>query len=249
MSEVWIYSLLSVFFVSLISLIGILTLSIKVNLLKKVLIYLVSFAAGTLLGDAFLHLLPEVVEKNGLTLEISLTLLGGIILFFSLEKLVYWHHYHMPFGGSHVHPFAIMNLVGDGFHNFLDGLIIGASYLISIPVGIATTSAVAFHEIPQEIGEFGVLINGGFSKTRALVMNFLSALMAVIGAIVSLTLNSYTENLEFFIIPLAIGGFVYIAGSDLIPELHKHPKIKESLLQLAIIIAGILVMAVLLLLE
>ena len=249
LNEVWIYSLVSVFIVSLISLVGILTISIKPEKLHKFLIYLVSFSAGSLFGGAFLHLLPEIIEKYGFTLQISGLLLFGVVLFFTLEKVVHWQHCHIPHSENHVHSFAIMNLIGDGLHNFLDGLIIGASYLINIPAGIAATIAVGFHEIPQEIGDFGILVHGGFSKTKALLLNFLSALIAVIGVVISLTLGNYIGNIEFFIIPVAIGGFIYIAGSDLIPELHKEFTVKSSLWQLVTLIAGILVMASLLLLK
>ena len=246
MNEVWFYSIVSVLAVSLISFVGLLTLSIKAQKLKTILIYLVAFSAGALFGDAFIHLLPELVEENGFNLIISFFILGGIALFFTLEKIIRWQHCHVPIDKDHVHPFAVMNLVGDGFHNFIDGLIIGASYMINIPVGIATTIAVALHEIPQEIGDFGVLLHGGFSKARALFLNFLSAITAVIGAIVALLLNSHIENFETILISIAVGGFIYIAGSDLIPELHKEFTIKKSILQLLAFIAGILVMTVLL---
>ncbi|MFH1325365.1 MAG: ZIP family metal transporter [archaeon] len=248
MHQIWLYSLASVFIVSLISLIGILTVSINQKKLKNYLIYLVAFSAGALFGGAFLHLLPEIIEEQGFSFMISSLLLGGVVLFFSLEKFVHWHHYHMP-EKPRVHSFAIMNLIGDGFHNFLDGLIIGASYLISIPLGVATTVAVSLHEIPQEIGDFGVLLHGGFSKTKALIFNFASALLAVVGVVISLILGSYAENIQFIIIPIAIGGFIYVAGSDLIPELHKHSRAKESLLQLIAFVAGILIMVGLMFLE
>ncbi|MDP3986595.1 MAG: ZIP family metal transporter [Nanoarchaeota archaeon] len=247
--SIWIYSLTSIIVVSLISLVGVFTLSLKYDKLKKVLIYLVSFAAGALLAGAFLHLLPELIEEHGFSLKISSLILGGIILFFILEKIISWHHYHMPMGEEHSHPVSSMILIGDGLHNFLDGLIIGASYLISIPAGIATTFAVALHEIPQEIGDFGVLLHGGFSKIKALLFNFLSALTAFLGLITALVLTDYIENIELFVVPLAIGGFIYIAGSDLIPELNKHPKLKSSILQLLTFLAGILIMAGLLFLE
>lgn len=248
---IWAYTLLSVLFVSLISFIGIFTISIKLEKLNKVLIYLVSFSAGALLGGAFLHLLPELIESGNFNLTSSYILLGGILLFFVLEKFVCWHHCHIPVTKEHhhIHPLAIMNLVGDGFHNFLDGLVIGASYLLSVPAGIATTLAVVVHEIPQEIGDFGVLIYGGFSRGKALFFNFASALVAFIGAIFALTISKSVENISFFIVPVAIGGFIYIAGSDLIPELHKNFTIKKSILQLIALIVGILVMAALLLLE
>lgn len=249
MLEVWIYTIASVFVVSLISLVGVIALSLKTKILKKVLLYLVSFSAGTLFGGAFLHLFPEVIEERGFEISVSLLTLGGIVLFFSLEKFIHWHHYHEPLTKGHVHSFAIMNLVGDGFHNFLDGLIIGTGYILSIPTGIAITIAVAFHEIPQEIGDFGVLVRGGFSKGKALLLNFASALLAVVGAVFSLTLDNYIENIESIIIPLAIGGFIYIAGSDLIPELHKENQIGKSILQLISFILGIAVMFGLMFLE
>lgn len=155
----------------------------------------------------------------------------------------------MPITKTHVHDFAIMNLVGDGFHNFLDGLIIGASYLVSIPAGIATTLAVLIHEIPQEIGDFGVLLHGGYSKKKALIMNFISALVAIIGTISALLLGKYLSGIETIITAIAIGGFIYIAGSDLIPELHKDFSAKKSIIQLICFILGIILIGALLFLE
>ncbi|PIO08675.1 ZIP family metal transporter [Candidatus Pacearchaeota archaeon CG10_big_fil_rev_8_21_14_0_10_34_12] len=247
--ETWIYALASVFVVSLISIIGIVILAIKPKKLNKFLIYLVSLSAGALFGGAFLHLLPELIEEVGFNLNIGFSILGGVVLFFILEKIVHWHHCHQPLQGKHIHSFAIMNLVGDGVHNFLDGLIIGASYLVNIPLGIATTFAVVLHEIPQEIGDFGVLLHGGFTVFKALMWNLVSALTAIIGAIVALSLSVYIENIHLFLVPIAIGGFIYIAGSDLIPELHKKFTIKSSILQLVFFVLGILVMAGLLFLE
>ena len=242
MNQIWLYSLISVFVVSLISLIGVLTLSINVKKLRKFLIYMVSFSAGALLGDAFIHLLPEAVEQFGFGLNTSFYVLAGILVFFVSEKIVKWRHCHMHYHDDHVHSFAVMNLIGDGFHNFIDGLIIAASYLVSIPVGIASTLAVAFHEIPQEIGDFGVLLHGGYSKKKALFFNFLTALTAVLGAITALLIGNYFENITLFLIPFAAGGFVYIAGADLIPELHREVKVRKSFLQLLSILLGIFVM-------
>src|SRR3989344_8080294 len=158
MQSVWLYTLSSVLIVSVISLVGVFTLAINQKRLNKILLYLVSFSAGALLGDVFIHLIPQLIEENNFTLKTSFFALGGIVIFFTIEKIVHWQHCHMPQTKDHTHPFAIVNLVGDGVHNFLDGLIIGASYIVSLPVGIATTVAVIFHEIPQEIGDFGVLL-------------------------------------------------------------------------------------------
>ena len=249
MLEVWTYSLLSVTFVSLISLIGIFTLSIKVEVLKRVLIYMVSFATGALFGGAFLHLLPEAVGVGGFGLEISLYVLAGILSSFIIEKFIHWRHCHHPTTDDHPHPFAIMNLVGDGIHNFIDGIIIGASYLVDIHVGIATTIAVVLHEVPQEIGDFGILLHGGFTKTKALMLNFATALTAVVGVVVALLLSSYVEDVTAFLIPFAAGNFIYIAGSDLIPELQKQTCFGKSFLQLLALVFGILVMVGLTFLE
>ena len=249
MDNIWLYSLASVFIVSVISLVGIITLSINVEKLRKLLIYLVSFAAGALLGDAFIHLLPEAAEE-GFGVPVSLYVLFGIGISFLIEKVVHWHHFHYPLDKGHIHPFAIMNLVGDLVHNFIDGLIIAASYLVSIPVGIATTIAVILHEIPQEISDFGVLLLGGFTKARALFYNFLTALTAVLGAVVVLIIGSSVENITTFLVPFTAGSFIYIAGSDLIPELHKGEfDWKSSLMQFAAIVLGVLVMYALLFLE
>jgi len=249
MIQIWLYSLASVFIVSMISLVGVLTLSIKTDKLKNILIYMISFSAGALLGGAFLHLLPEIVEEAGFGIEISLFVLCGIAVSFVVEKVIHWRHCHLPITKEHVHPFSIMNLFGDAVHNFIDGMIIAGSYLVSISVGIATTTAVIFHEIPQEIADFGVLLHGGFTKKKALFANFLVALTAVLGAVVALLLSSVVEHLTLFLVPFAAGGFIYIASSDLIPELHKECAPSKSLLQLLIFILGILVMMSMLLLE
>ena len=255
MQSVILYSIASVLVVSLISLIGVIGLAIKAEKSKSILIYIISFAAGALLGDAFIHLLPEVAKK-GLSLSASSYILFGIVIFFFLEKVIHWHHYHMPISKDvkeknhpHAHPFVYTVLFGDALHNFIDGLIIAASYIVSIPVGIATTIAVILHEIPQEIGDFGVLLYGGFSRGKALLVNFLTALTAILGTVVALVLNDKIGGIQFILIPIAIGGFIYVAGSDLIPELHKESGLGKSIIQIIAFIAGIAVMALLLLLE
>lgn len=250
---VWLYTIISVLVVSIASFAGVLTLAIREQRLKKMLLYLVSLSAGALFGDAFIHLLPEAVESFGFNVKVSLLVLSGIGVFFVLEKILHWHHHYHKHKHEHkgkkFHAFAIMNLFGDFVHNFIDGIIIGASYLASIPLGIATTMAVVLHEIPQEIGDFGVLLHGGFSKYEALVFNFLTALAAFLGALLALMLGSLLENINMFLLPFAAGGFIYIAGSDLIPELHKEVKVSRSVLQLLSFILGIGLMLLLLLFE
>jgi len=245
---VWIYTIASVGIVSLISLIGIFTFSIKKDNLNKILVLLVSLSAGTLMGDAFLHLIPEAYAGEGTEL-VSILILAGILLFFILEKVISWRHCHTLDCQDHPHAFSYMILIGDCVHNFIDGLIIGASYLASIPLGVATTLAVVFHEIPQEIGDFGSLIYGGFSKSKALMYNFIFALSAVLGAILVLALGFNSESLVNVLVPFAAGGFIYIAGSDLIPELHKHRQTKTIILQVITFIMGIILMFGLLFLE
>lgn len=248
MIEIWLYSLVSVFLVSLVSLIGLFTLSIKRENLNKILLYFVSFSVGGLIGDAFIHLLPESVELNS-SVYLSFYILLGLIISFVLEKFIQWRHCHIPTSKEHPHPFAIMNLIGDSVHNFIDGLIIGASYLTSLQVGIATTIAVVLHEVPQEIGDFGVLIHGGFKIRKALFLNFVTALTAVMGTVISLIISPYISSLTSFLLPFAIGNFIYIAGSDLIPELHKETTPIKSFIQLLMLLFGIAIMYLLLLLE
>lgn len=249
MIGVWIYSLTSVLIVSLISLVGIFTLSIKTEKLKRILIYFVAFSAGALLADAFFHLLPSVIKENGFSVEISFSLLAGILLFFILEKIIHWYHCHLPITKEHKHPFTYMNIFGDALHNFIDGLIIASSYILSIPVGIATTLAVIFHEIPHEMGEFGLLVYGGFSRRKALFVNFLSALTSILGALIGLWLGGYIPGMEIVLVPVAAGGFIYIAASDLIPEMHKETALSRSMIQILCFIIGILIMLALLFLE
>ncbi len=248
MLNIWFYSLLSVLIVSLISFIGIFTLSLNEKKLRKYLLYFVSFAAGGLFGDTFIHLLPETVKDYGFDIEIGISLLSGIVLFFIIEKFIHWRHCHNPESKEHIHPFAILNLIGDAVHNFIDGLIIGVSYLVSIPVGTATTIAVVLHEIPQEIGDFSVLIQGGFTKSKALLLNFLTALTSFLGVVMALVLSNYFD-IGKFLLPFTAGGFIYIAGADLIPELHKELKISKSIIQLISFLLGIGIMILLLVVE
>jgi zinc and cadmium transporter len=234
---IWI--LLATFFVSVISLAGIFTLSIKEKILNKILLFMVSLSAGALMGGAFIHLLPEAMEKIGNT-EALMYGLAGFLIFFIIEKVLHWRHCHE--GHCHVHTFAYMNLVGDSVHNFIDGLIIAASFVVDVRLGIVTTAAVALHEIPQEIGDFGVLVYGGFKRSRALMMNFVTALTAVLGGILGYVLSSQMQTAINFIIPFAAGGFIYIGASDLIPEIRKETRLDKSMISLAVFIIGILIM-------
>ena len=245
----WGYALGSAAVVSLISLVGIVTMMVGVRRLDKVIPLLISLAVGGLFGDALVHLLPESFEKSTSTALTSFYVILGILLFFALERFLHWHHEHRAHSLNPVHPVAYVNLVSDGVHNLLDGLIIGASYLVSVPIGIATTLAVALHEVPQEQGDFGILVHAGFTPRRALLMNFLSAILAFVGVVVSLAIGPNVTDYTLFMLPLTAGGFIYIAGSDLIPELHRERELSGSLAQFAVMVLAIGLMFLLLLLD
>jgi len=232
-------SLIATVIVSLISLVGVFSLWIKHKLLDKILLLLVGFSAGALMGGAFFHLIPEATKNSSIEF-VGVMVVAGFSLFFLIERVLHWRHCHK--GKCDVHTFTYMNLIGDGVHNFIDGMIIAASFSMSIHIGIITTFAVIAHEIPQEIGDFGVLVYGGFSKIKALAFNFLSAITAVLGALVGHFLSSATESFSNALIPFAAGGFIYIFASDLTPELHKEPSLSKSLLSFAFFIMGILLM-------
>ncbi len=253
------YTLVSVLIVSLLSLIGAVTLFFGRQKVEKFLIYLVGFSAGALLGDAFLHLIPESVEAaGGFVPAISVYILIGILFAFIVEKVFHWGHYHHLENRKEKNKkekskevkdekiLGYMNLFGDGMHNFIDGIVIGASYLVSFPLGLATTLAVIFHEIPQELGDFGVLLHSGFSRRKALLFNFLSAALAIVGGVLAVWLASRVDGLLIFLIPFTAGNFIYIAAPNLIPELQKEPRFGRSIAQLISMLAGIAVMIVLL---
>ncbi len=225
----------SVFVVSVISLVGILALALKEKMLEKVLFVLIALAAGTLLGAAFLDLIPEAIEEGGE--GVLLYVLSGVVVFFILERFVFWHHCHKE--KCNIHAFSYLNLVGDGVHNFIDGMVIAAAYLTAVPVGVIATIAIIAHEIPQEIGDFGILVYGGFSRVKALFCNFLSAMTAFAGAILMYFSSSYIESSVSFLLAFAAGGFIYIATADLMPELKKEMDIKRSFIQLTLLIMGI----------
>jgi len=245
----YIFGFISVLIVSLISLVGVLVLALKESVLKKYIFIFVSLAIGSLLGDAFIHLIPESLEGSLTTVTTGLLVILGIMAFFILEKFLHWHHHGEDRNEFHAHPVGKLVLFSDGVHNAIDGMLIGASFIVSIPVGIATTLAIILHEIPQEIGDFMVLLHAGYSKKRALWLNFLSAIIAFIGLIIVFILGELVENFIIWILPITAGGFIYIAVADLIPELHKTKEIKHSLLQILSIIIGVLIMALLLFLE
>jgi zinc and cadmium transporter len=249
MNETYLYSFLSVTAISLISLVGVFTLSLRADLIKKYISLFISLAVGALLGDAFIHLIPEAFAEATNPTRVGLYIILGIFIFFILEKFLHWHHHEDNTDEYHIHPVGKLVLFSDGIHNFVDGIVIGASFLVSIPIGIATTIAVVLHEIPQEIGDFAVLIHSGYSKTRALWLNFLSALTAMLGLAFVFIVGERSLAFTDIVLPIAAGGFIYIAVGDLIPELQKTKGGKYFILQVVMLLLGIGAMIALTLLE
>ena len=242
MNEIWINALVSTVIVSVASFAGALFLAFKIKLLQKIVFVLVSFAVGALFGNAFFILIPESQEMLGNSLQIGLLIVGGIVLMFIVEKLIHWRHNHNVEDIKHEAPLGYISLFTDGLHNFIDGILIASSWMVSPEIGLATTLAVIAHEIPQEISDFGILIHAGFSRKKALFFNFLAACTAIAGAIGTLWLDTLFTNISAYVLPLAAGGFVYLAGSDLIPELHREKSVRKNTLQLIIMLAGLAVM-------
>jgi len=222
--------------VSLISLVGVFSLLLKEKLLHNILLLLIGFAAGGLIGGAFLHLLPEALEQTNNN-SVFICVVVGFIFFFILEKYFHWRHCHE--GVCDIHAFTYLSLIGDATHNFTDGLVIGASFMVNIRFGVVTTLVIILHEIPQEIGDFGILLYGGFSKFKALYYNFIIALTCVLGTIIGYFISVNLQNFSSFLLPFTAGGFIYIAACDLVPELHKQPDLKKSALSLLAFLCGI----------
>jgi len=234
-----LYVLLATFLDGLVSLVGIFSLWVKEKTLDKLVFALVSFSTGALLGGAFFHLLNESLENLEPKMSFSM-LIVGFSLFFMLERVIKWHHCHK--GKCDVHPFTYMILLGDGIHNFIDGLIIAAAFSFNPGLGMATTLAIISHEIPQELGDFSVLIFGGMDKKKALFYNFLSQLTCVLGGLVGYVLSGFSNYFSSLMLPFAAGGFIYISASDLIPELHKQVDLKRSLLSYLFFLLGLLLL-------
>ncbi|HBH47329.1 MAG TPA: ZIP family metal transporter [Bacteroidales bacterium] len=240
MEKVWLYSLGSVLIVSAISLVGIFSLLLNKSFFKRIQTLLVSFAVGTLIGGAVLHLLPESLEHDHDKVA-PLFVIISIVAFFILEKYLNAHR-HYKKGAIEVKSFGPLNLFADALHNFLDGILIAAAFSVDVHTGMIATIAVLAHELPQEIGDFAVLIQAGYSIKRAIIYNLISALAAVVGSLFVLLFPHWGGEVPHFILPLAAGGFLYIALADLVPELNKNNTIKRSFFQVIFMLAGLLLM-------
>ncbi len=242
MENIWLGAIGSTLLVSILSFSGILLLAMRAKKLERIVFILVSFAIGALFGNTFFMLIPESFALIENTRLIGILIVSGLVVMFILEKMIHWHHCHNV---SHKHetaPLGYISLVTDSLHNFTDGVLIAAAWMASPGVGIATTIAVILHEIPQEISDFGVLLHAGFSRKKALFLNFIAACAAILGAVVTILLGNLSEMLITYILPFAAGGFIYLAGSDLIPELHRESSARKSWIQLSAILAGIVLM-------
>jgi zinc and cadmium transporter len=218
-----------------VAFVGAFSLFLREKMLKRILLVLVAFSAGALLSGGMLHLLAESIEMIGADSSFIICLFG-FSLFFIIERFLHWHHCHE--GECDVHSFTYMILLGDGVHNFIDGLVIAASFFVSVPFGVLTTILIIGHEIPQELGDFGALVHGGFEKKKALLFNFGSQLTAVLGGLVGFMLGGQAWFTPF-LLPFAAGGFFYIAASDLVPELHKESNIRKSFVYFLFFLLGI----------
>ena len=251
-------SFASVIAVSLVSLIGLVTLSMSETRLRRLATFFVSFAVGALLGDAFIHLIPETfaaAKTHSAELSCSLLILGGILIFFMIEKLLLHRHgvlhsqHHTGQAGQRP-ELVVINLIGDAIHNFVDGVMIGASYLADPALGVSTTLAVLLHEIPQELGDFAILVRSGLSVRKAVLYNLGSACLAIAGTALALWAGSLgRERLTSALLPITAGGFVYLAGADLIPELQHDRSVRALVVQTTLISLGIGVMGLLTLVE
>lgn len=247
-----VLALLSVIAVSLLSLLGVVFFFFEQRAVKRTLLYVVSFSTGALLGDVFMHMLPEMAESDPASFPKGMLLvLTGILFSFVIEKFVRWRHCHlMPDDaccgghqhGEHHHPVGILSTIGESLHNLIDGVVIAAAFLASVPVGVSTALAVMVHEIPHEIGNVAVLLHSGYGRRKAVLLNVLSASMSVVGALCVIALGMAVQGAAAMALPFAAGNLLYIAGSDLIPELHKETRFKQGLLQLLCICGGMALM-------
>ena len=240
------YTIAATFLISLLSLIGIFTLSLSENQLHRILNFLIAYSAGTILGASLFDLMPEAVELVEEHIVFPIIALGFVFFLF-LERSLYWYHGH-----GHTHEiseyddhdtgqtksFAYLNIIGDFIHNFIDGMIIAAGFINGTTVGVATSIAVAFHELPQEMGDYGILVYAGLDQKKALWYNFAAALSIVIGGVFGSFFISKVEELSGWMVAFSAGAFLFLSASELIPEIHDDNDWKRSLIHVIILVLG-----------
>lgn len=239
--ETYLNAILGVVIVSLLPLFGLLVMLFNREKVEKTVNFFVCFAVGALLGNSVLHIIPELFEEGLDSLSVSLSIIFGILLFYALEQFLRWRHCHKPSSKEHFHPVGIMSQVGDTLHNFIDGILIATSFVISPALGWSTVTAVIFHEIPQEIADFGVLLYAKWSIKKIVIFNVISGLFALLGLVIGFWLSSYFEVFALYAIGATAGGFLYIACTDLLPSLHSNggESLKDRILQFLFIVIGI----------
>lgn len=235
--------LLSTLLVSMIAFVGAVILAVRGSdkTLSRIITLLVALSAGTFLGGAFIHLLPEAHESLPVE-QVYMSTIAAYLVFFFIESILHWHHSHEGEYVNHHHAVGYMNLLGDTFHNFLDGLVIAGAFAVGPELGVPTAIAVALHEIPQEIGDFGVLLHAGFSRSRALVLNFSVALTVVLGGVVGYLALERVETIAGWLVPFAAGSFIYIGSTDLVPQIKGNKSLAKALINLAVFVGGIILM-------
>ncbi|MBD3250479.1 MAG: ZIP family metal transporter [Candidatus Pacebacteria bacterium] len=238
----FVFLLLTSILISALPLLGLAFLSLNPSRLKNLINQFVALSAGSLMGGAFIHLLPESFELLSAELSLGLTLIS-FLGFLIIEKVLHWQHCHHQ--DCEIHSFGYMNLIGDGLHNFLDGLVLASAFGADLSLGLAAAVAIALHEIPQEVGDFAVLLKAGFSRSQALKLNLLIAATAIFGAVSGFALQQQIESFSTYLLPIAAGGFIYIAASDLLPKLREETNQKQFWSSFSWIIGGILVMLLL----
>ncbi|MGB5545994.1 MAG: ZIP family metal transporter [Polyangiales bacterium] len=224
---------------SAIALVGSVTLLMKKSTLDRIVMPLVAFAAGSLLGGAFLHMLPAAAKSMPDGVSMYAWTLGGFTAFFLLEQVLHWHHCHRA-AADCKQPLSYLILIGDGLHNFLGGLGVGGVFMVDTRLGIAAWIAAAAHEVPQELGDFGVLVHGGWSRRKALLFNFFSGATFLLGGIVAWAAAGTID--VSFLVPFAAGNFIYIGASDLVPEVNKHGDLVANAVNLMAFVAGLLLL-------
>lgn len=221
---------------SVIALVGAVTLVLKESTLQRILLPLVALSAGSLLGGAFFYMIPTALETVDDADLVGVLVVAGFTTFLTLEQLLHWHHCHRAEADCRK-PVTYLILIGDGLHNFLGGLAIAGTFLIDVRLGIVTWLAAAAHEVPQELGDFAVLVHGGWSKRRALLLNFLSALTFLAGSLIAYAVSFAIDVV--WLVPFAAGNFIYIGASDLVPEIKQHPSAKANLAHLLAFLCGL----------